>query len=191
MGQALNCACLEHLPMESSHESLNKVDERLETLKKGDKFLRNAYLGLTQQELFVKLSEDCSAIQWKTENTWTKSENGEIDLTGQVKKVKSSGETGMQFIGIDNSVLFEIKAEEVTIRDQWMVCLTDLLHKWSDHPETRPKSTVSAQGASNKAEYFKSREAELQAREKVNAERKAKYAAGGMHHTALAMANRA
>lgn len=189
MGQALSCACLEHMPMESIHDE-NANKERLEILKKGNKFVRNAYLGLTQQDLFVNLSDDTSAIQWKTENTWTKSENGEIDLTSQVKKFKSSGETGLQFIGIDNNVLLEIKAEETSIRDQWQVCLSELLHSWADHPETRPKSSVSASGSSNKAEYFKNREQELQAREKINAERKAKYAAGGMKYTAAAMANR-
>lgn len=178
------------MPMESTHDT-NINNERLEVLKKGNKFVRNAYLGLTQQELFVNLSDNTSAIQWKTENTWTKAENGEIDLTSQVKKFKSAGETGIQVIGIDNSVLIEIKAEEAAIRDQWLVCLTELLHSWADHPELRPKSSVTAEGSSNKAEYFKNREQELQAREKANAERKAKYAAGGMKYTAAAMANRA
>mmetsp|Transcript_24025 Transcript_24025/g.48259 ORF Transcript_24025/g.48259 Transcript_24025/m.48259 type:complete len:191 (+) Transcript_24025:193-765(+) len=190
MGQALSCACLEHMPMESTHDD-NASKERQEVLKKGNKFVRNAYLGLTQQELFVKLSDDTSALQWKTENTWTKAEHGEIDLTSQVKKFKSSGETGLQVIGLDNNVLIEIKAEETAIRDQWQVCLTELLHGWTDHPETKPKSTVSAEGYSNKAEYFRNREQELQAREKANAERKAKYATGGMKYTAAAMANRA
>lgn len=175
--------------MESTHDaSIN--NERLEVLKKGNKFVRNAYLGLTQQDLFVRLSDNTSAIQWKTENTWTKGEHGEIDLTSQVKKLKSSGETGLQIIGLDNTVLIEIKAEEPAIRDQWMVCLTELLHSWADHPDLRPKSTVTAEGASNKDEYFKSREQELLAREKASAERKAKYAAGGMKYTAAAMANR-
>lgn len=176
--------------MESMHDT-DINNERLLVLKKGNKFVRNAYLGLTQQELFVNLSENTSAIQWKTENTWTSSENGEIDLTSQVKKFKSTGETGIQVIGLDNSVLIEIKAEEAAIRDQWMVCLTELLHSWADHPELRPKSTVTAEGTSNKAEYFKNREQELLAREKASAERKAKYASGGMKYTAAAMANRA
>lgn len=175
--------------MESVHED-NATKERQEALKKGNKFVRNAYLGLTQQELFVRLSDDMSALQWKTENTWTKSENGEIDLTSQVKKFKSSGETGLQIIGLDGSVMMEIKAEETAIRDQWQVCLTELLHTWADHPELKPKSTVSAAGTSNKAQYFKSREQEMQAREKANAERKAKYAADGMKFTAAVMANR-
>jgi hypothetical protein len=175
--------------MESTHED-DATKQRQEELKKGNKFVRNAYLGLTQQELFVQLSDDMSALQWKTENTWTKAENGEIDLTSQVKKFKSSGDTGLQVIGLDGNVLIEIKAEETAIRDRWQVCLSELLHSWADHPETKPKSSVSATGSSNKAEYFKNREQELQAREKANAERKAKYAAGGMKYTALAMANR-
>jgi hypothetical protein len=189
MGQ-LNCACLEHLPMESTHDD-DATNEALAVLKKGDKFVRNAYLGLTQQDLFIQLSDDTSAFQWKTENTWTKSEKGEIDLTSQVKKFKSSGDKGLQLIALDGSVLFEVKAEETAIRDKWLVTLTELLHKWTDHPELRPKSSVTAEGTSNKAEYFKNREAEILAREKVRAEMKAKYASGGMKHTAAAMANRA
>lgn len=46
----------------------------------GSKFSRTAYLGLTKQELLVRLSDDCSALQWKTENTWTKSENGNVSI---------------------------------------------------------------------------------------------------------------
>jgi hypothetical protein len=175
--------------MESTHDD-SASKERQEVLKKGNKFVRNAYLGLTQQDLFVKLSDDTSALQWKTENTWTKAENGEIDLTSQVKKFKSSGDTGLQVIGLDGTALIEIKAEDTATRDQWLVCLTELLHTWADHPELRPKSSVTAAGTSNKAEYFKNREQELAAREKANAERKAKYAAGGMKYTAAAMANR-
>lgn len=168
------------------------VNERIETLKAGNKFKRSAYLGLTSQDLFVCLSSDTSAIQWKTENTWTNGEHGEIDLTAQVKKVKLKGESGFQFIALDDAVTFELKAEDASIRDQWVVALNELLQSWVEHPDTKPKSSISVNGTSNKAEYFRKREAEIQAREKVNNERKAKYvASGGMKHVAQAMANRA
>ena len=68
---------------------------------KGNKFTRHAYLGLTKQDLYVKLSDDTTAIQWKTENTWTKTENGEVDLTSQVKKLRLSPDHGLQIIGLD------------------------------------------------------------------------------------------
>ncbi|KAJ1426005.1 hypothetical protein B484DRAFT_450884 [Ochromonadaceae sp. CCMP2298] len=191
MGQMLDCACLEHMPAFSDDDEA-KSKERIDGLKKGDKFVRNVYLGLSKQDLFVKLSENCSGLQWNTENnTWSNAEKGEIDLTSQVKKLRSSRDNGLQIIGLDDSVLLEIQAAEVGVRDHWLVSLTELMHSWTDHPETRPKSAVTAQGSSNKAEYFKQREAELKAREKANEERKAKYAAGGMKHTAAAMANRA
>eukprot|EP01034_Spumella_vulgaris_P024025 gene24025-30321_t len=58
------------------------------------------------------------------------------------------------------------------------------------HMFNKEDSVSSVDGTSNKAEYFKRREAEIKAREKANAEKKSKYAAGGMKYTAEAMANR-
>jgi hypothetical protein len=190
MGAMLDCACLEHLPVLGESDA-DKMREQLDALKKGNKFVRNAYLGLTKQDLFVRLSDNCSGLQWNTENTWSNAEKGEIDLTSQVKKLRSSKDCGLQIIGLDDTVLMEIQAPEVSVRDHWLVTLTELMHSWVDHPETKPRSAVNAEGSSNKAEYFRQREAELRAREKANEERKAKYAAGGMKHTAAAMANRA
>lgn len=115
--------------------------------------------------------------------------SGEIDLTSQVKRLKVSAEHGMQLIGLDDSILIDIKAEDDQVRDQWMVTLNEMLSYWAEHPEKKPKSSASAEGSSNKAAYFKQREAEISAREKANEDRKAKYAAGGMKYTALAMAN--
>ena len=148
--------------------------------------------GITSQELFISLNEDTSALTWKTvNNKWTKESHGEIDLTSSVKTIKIHGESGLQIIGIDDSNIFEVKAESSIIRDQWVVSLNELLQYWVDHPDSKPKSTTSADKVSNKAEYFRQREEEIQAREKLNAERKAKYAVGGMKHTAQIMANRA
>lgn len=187
MGQQA-CACFEQTLLEDADEKA--VEERLKVLMTGDRFKRSAYLGLTQQDLYVNLSPDMAAIQWKTEKTWTKPEHGEIDLTAQVKRVKSSGETGLQFFGLDESVIFEIKTEDAAVRDKWVVALNELLQSWIDEPSKKPRSSISAAGTSNKAEYFKRREEEIQAREKVNAERKAKYAANGMKYTAQVMADR-
>jgi len=131
-------------------------------------------------------------LQWKTvNNKWTKETNGEIDLTTSVKNVKLHGEAGLQIIGIDDVIVFELKAESSAVRDQWVVTINELLQFWIDHPDSKPKSTTTAEKVSNKAEYFKRREEEIEAREKINAERKAKYTTGGMKFTAQIMASRA
>lgn len=87
--------------------------------------------------------------------------------------------------------MLEIQAQDPQIRDQWVLALNELLQGWADHPERKPKPSVSAEGTSNKTEYFKKRQDEIAAREKEASERKQKYAAGGMKYTAIAMANRA
>lgn len=191
-----NCfEMLPQLPLGEGDAASGAFDEatreRLRQLQEGHKFARTAYLGLSTQELHMNLSEDYATALWRTENTWTKSENGQLDLVHQVKSVKVAGEQGLQFLGQDNAVLMEVKAFTVPIRDQWLVSISDLKQRWAEHPEQQPKSSISAEGASNKAQYFKSREAEIQAREAANAERKAKYLrGGGMQQTAQIMANR-
>ena len=98
---------------------------------------------------------------------------------------------GLQFFGIDkDKVLFEIQAEDSGIRDQWVVSLNELLEGWKADPTKRPRSSVSAAGTSNKADYFQQREKEIADRAKENAEKKKKYSAGGMKFTAQAMLNR-
>jgi hypothetical protein len=47
MGQSLVCNCLEQLDLDPNKDKA--AQERLEVLKKGGKFTRNAYLGLTSQ----------------------------------------------------------------------------------------------------------------------------------------------
>eukprot|EP01036_Dinobryon_divergens_P024154 gene24154-32571_t len=191
MGQSITCNCLENMELDPSSRG-KAASERLDVLKKGNKFTRNALLGITSQELFIALNEETSALTWKTvNNKWTKESNGEVDLTSSVKTVRLHGETGLQIIGIDDSTIFEVKAESPVIRDQWVVTINELLQFWIEHPDSKPKSTTTAAKVSNKAEYFKQREEEIAAREKVNAERKAKYSAGGMKYTAQIMANRA
>lgn len=190
MGQTLSCACLEEIIPEGIIED-TAAKERLELLKKGEKFTRSAYLGLSSQELQVNLSDDSGILKWKSENSWGSAVHGEIDLTAQVKKVKVTGDTGLQFIGLDDAPVFEMKAADGTIRDKWAIALSELLQSWVDDPRIKPKSTITAAGTSDKAEYFKKREEEIKAREKASAEKKAKYAAGGMKMTAEIMASRA
>eukprot|EP01039_Chlorochromonas_danica_P009399 gene9399-10382_t len=164
--------------------------ERLDALKKGDNFSRSAFLGLSSQEVHVHLTEDLSTLKWKTESSWGKEVFGEIDLTTQVKKLKIVGDSGLQFIAPDDSLVFEMKASDSAVRDKWMVALTELIQGWEEDPRSKPKSSLSASGTSQKADYFKRREEEIKAREKANAEKKAKYSAGGMKVTAEIMASR-
>ncbi|RYH13576.1 hypothetical protein EON65_35325 [archaeon] len=187
MGQTLACACLEDIIPDSLTED-TAAKERLEVLKKGDKFTRSAYLGLSSQEMTVNLSDDSSTIKWKTEKSWGSGTFGEIDLTSEVKKVKSVGETGLQFVGQSDTPIFEMKASDAATRDKWIVALSELLQGWEEDPRSKPKAGISAAGTSDKTEYFKKREEEIKAREKVNAERKAKFSVNGMPMTAQIMA---
>lgn len=190
MGQSMPCACFENLNLTDQETDEKVINERLKMLKDGAKFTRKAYLGLTSQEVFVALSDDKSGLKWKTENAWTGGEHGEIDLTSEVKKIKTHGENGLQVVGLDDKVIFDIKSEDSSERDKWVIALNELLQSWVDYPDTKPKSSVSASGQSNKSEYFKRREEEIKAREKINSERKAKYSSGGMNFTAQVMADR-
>lgn len=190
MGQSMPCACFENLNLTDQETDEKVINERLKMLKDGAKFTRKAYLGLTSQEVFVALSDDKSGLKWKAENAWTGGEHGEIDLTSEVKKIKTHGENGLQVVGLDDKVIFDIKSEDSSERDKWVIALNELLQSWVDYPDTKPKSSVSASGQSNKSEYFKRREEEIKAREKINSERKAKYSSGGMNFTAQVMADR-
>ncbi len=97
----------------------------------------------------------------------------------------------MQFISTEDKVIFEVQAEEEKTRDQWVLCINELLQDWSSNPDKKPKDTRSAGGTSNKDQYFKQRQQELEAREKASAEKRTKYATGGMKFTAQVMASRA
>lgn len=190
MGQSMPCACFEHMSLMDAGSDEKILNERLKMLIDGVKVKRKAYLGLASQDLFINLSEDQAALRWKTENTWTAAENGEIDLTSQVKTFRTTGDSSAQVIGLDDKTNFEFKFEDATVRDKWTIAINELLQKWIDDPTQKPRSSVKASGTSNKAEYFRLREEEIKAREKVNNERKAKYAAGGMNFTAQIMADR-
>lgn len=189
MGQADSCGCFEKA---LGQQEDNEARERIIALQRGQKFMRSAFLGMTQREVFVNLSEDTSKIQYKSnKTTWQAEEKGEIDLTMDVKTVKVTGSSGLQFIGANgDKAIFEIVAEEASVRDQWVIALNDLLQDWVLHPEKKPKSSLSAEGTSNKAEYFRKREEEIKERENKAKEIKQKYAAGGMKYTAIALASR-
>lgn len=78
------CACFEFATSETSPEQLN-------LLHQGGKFVRSLYLGFSSQELHLELSSDNAIINWKTINS-SSTEYGEIDFSGNIKTVKSTGQ---------------------------------------------------------------------------------------------------
>lgn len=168
--------------------------ERQGELKKGYKFMRSTMLGLSSQTIFVELSDNLSLLKWKTISTGilSKQEHGEIDLTNDVKGFKMLGLMGLSIIGKESDKsIFDIQADDQKVRDRWVLSLNELLTNWAVHPESKPKSVLTASGTSNKDEYFAKREKEIKEREKDAEEKKKKYANVGMKNTAMAMANRA
>jgi hypothetical protein len=76
------CACLELGSSDTSPEQLN-------LLHQGGKFVRSLYLGFSSQELLMELSLDNAIVKWKTVDA---TEFGEIDFSGNIKTVKSTGQ---------------------------------------------------------------------------------------------------
>lgn len=186
MGQEISCNCVtQALGIEDK-----EFRERIDMLIKGQKFMRSAFLGMSQREVFLNLTEDMSTMKWKAnKTTFSSEEMDEIDLTS-VKMVKMSGSSSMQFIGEGEKSLFEVSSEDPNIRDQWVIALNEILQGWALKPETKPKCSKSAAGTTNKDAYFAKRQEEILEREAKAKEMKAKYASGGMKYTAIAMANR-
>jgi hypothetical protein len=190
MGNSVDCNCFAGVIGESDN-----LTERLAPLKEGQKFMRPTMLGMGSKAVTMTLTEDNSTIQWKCEKTtFSAEEIGELDLVNEVKRLKTSGSSGMQFLGNDGKegekLLFEVNAENPKTRDEWLIVLNEMLSDWNANPDKKPKSSISAAGTSNKSEYFKKREEEIKEREKRAKEMKSKYAGAGMKYTAQAMANR-
>ena len=169
--------------------------ERRAVLVRGANFLRPAWGGLSSQELVVKLAEDYSCLKWTSVGKGLfggQPEFGEVALDS-IANVKMNGAQGLQLLASDgkNTVAFSAQAETSSVRDQWVLCLNELLEDWKAHPETKPKAQLSAAGTSNKDAYFKQRQLEIEEREKAAKLKREKYAAGGLKHTAQIMASRA
>jgi hypothetical protein len=162
--------------------------EQINFLQKDTKFLRSIYLGLSSQELTMKLNSDKSAVKWSVVGG---DEFGELDLVEDIKKLKTNGHQGLQYVNKEGKVVFEVQAENTEIRDKWIISINEMLQLWEENPKLKPSQSISAKGTSNKAEYFKKREEEIKQREKEAAEKKQKYSGAGMKYTAIAMASRA
>lgn len=191
--QVVSCGCLEGVMSEGA--KAKEAKERLAKLQEGAKFMKLAYLGLSAKEVSIKLSSDCSKLEWRTLTSGflSSEEFGEIDLTSQVKTLKLNGVSGFHIVSAldEHKVILDLQASDQAVRDQWVLSINELLQDWRDHPDRKPQSTVSASGTSNKDDYFRQRQAEIESREKANADRKAKYAANGMQQTAKILASRA
>ena len=62
-----DCTCIEHAYKHlGANTEEQAAKDRLELLQKGGKFAKKALLGLSSQELFMRLSDDTSAVEWKT-----------------------------------------------------------------------------------------------------------------------------
>jgi hypothetical protein len=189
---ALNCLCQE--------EEDEAVLERTEALQKGATFVKSTMMGMSSQKLHVCLSETASSVRWRVEKdskSWLpgsgQAEYGEIDLR-DVDKVKAHGKQSLQMLASkDQSVLFDVAAEDVATRDAWVLGLTEILSKWSEEPGSKPLSVaLRATATSDKSAYYEKREADLKAREALRQEKKMKYLKSGanMKYTAQAMINR-
>lgn len=149
---------------------------------------------MSNQKLFVRLSEDSSKVSWRVEKggSWIPSseEFGEIDLT-TITNLKAIGKNGMNFMNND-VVVMELITEDTATRDSWIVGINDLLASWKENQNLKPKQTLTARGTSDKTAYFQKREAEIKERAAERAKAKEKYmkASGGMKYTSQAMANR-
>ena len=102
-------------------------------------------MGLSHEEITACLSEDTSTIDWKHvpkdgilgRLDMNKDQKGQIDLVNSVKCVKSSGDNGIAFFGIDNKIFFDIKAKDNSIRDKWLVAISELQQYWEENPSAK------------------------------------------------------
>ena len=190
MGNVLDCNCFaEGLEGLASIQEDSRIAQVVSKLQTGASFSRPMMLGLAAQEVFVRLSEDTSHLTWKTTKSWTGEEKGQVDLTDDSLVIRSSTTQGIQFVGLANKVVLEINGESQAIRDDWIVSLNELRMKWKKGKQ-KPVSSVSAEGHSNKSEYYARRQEEIETRKREGEERKKKYSAGGMRVTAEIMASR-
>ena len=201
MGNLFSCECLQQTFDVAATKFSNQLQivSEYEKLRKESKFKRKAYLGLTTQDLYIKLSNDNSFISWRVPtaepSSWTsiiqKEEFGELSLIDNVATLRAVDTHGLVIIDYSNKVLFEVIAEDAEVRDNWVLLINKLLQDWIVNPMNKPKmSGISAKGTSDKTAYFAMREKEIEERKKVADEKRAKYAAGGMKYTAIAMMNR-
>lgn len=191
MGVDCSCLAAGFAQLQGGDEA-GRLSEQTQRMQQGATFMRPValLLGLSSQPVFVRLSDDTSHLAWRTTKSWTGEERGQVDLTDEALSVRSCGEKGLQFSYKGSAApLLEITAESSAVRDEWVVNLTELRSRWREGG-ARPASSVSAEGHSNRAEYFARREAELLERKKESEERKKKYSAGGMKHTAQIMLER-
>ena len=208
MGQELSCECITQF-FQTTALSLQLTDYQstvpnIDLLHKETKFSRKAYLGLTKEDIYVKLSNDTSTLSWRVprgsdslSGAWANisgsnpDDFGEISLIDNIATIRSIGNDSLAIVDFSNKVVFEISTDDVELRDKWVSILSELLQSWVSNPSNKPKiSLISAAGSSDKTAYFAMREQQLIDKKKIADERKKKYTSGGMKYTAIAMMNR-
>lgn len=205
MGQGISCECIENMlrttleNVSSGH--IDKFSE-LDIVKKETKFTRKAYLGLTTEDIYIKLSDDTSILGWRVPSTngtatWaavsgnSPEVKGEISMIDNIATVRSVDPNGLAIVDFSNKIVIEVYCDDISLRDQWVTVLNKLLQSWVSNPESKPKAaSMSARNTSDKSAYFAKREKEMAENKKIADARKAKYTAGGMKYTAIAMMNR-
>eukprot|EP00752_Nemacystus_decipiens_P001277 g1272.t1 len=174
-------------------EGLDKHElERLEILKKGDRFGRRKVVAmgvsLGSEPAMVRLSEDETSVSWRSAENPT---FGNVKVT-TVHNVKSVGSKGLALLGRGNSKELELEAADAATRDVWVIALGEVVERSKNsgkHKEAEQEAMALEESA-NKAEYWATRRKELKDVEAAAQERKKKYAGSGMQFTAQALANK-
>jgi len=211
MGSEISCECLTEAFNSATGglgtlASQQILASKLDLLKKETKFYKKVLLGMTSQEIILRLSEDESTIIWRcpatsVSSTWAAvsganaEQFGEVSLVENVATVRSVLPDGFAVVDFSKQILLEVvaptkDADGLHLRDTWVEALNDLLAGWISKPSSKPRAALSAAGTSNKAAYFAMREKEIQERKAIADEKRKKYTAGGMKYTAIAMMNR-
>lgn len=208
MGLNLSCDCLTET-LKYTTNQINKLSNQISIenpnlikLQQETKFQKKVLLGMTSQEIILKLSDDHSYIIWKMlKNSITstfdyisgnenKFDFGQINLVDNIATIRSIPPNGFAFIDYSNKIILEVITNEIEIKDLWINTLNELLQDWITNPSNKPKISISAAGTSNKSEYFAMREKEIEENKKNANEKRKKYASNGMKYTAIAMMNR-
>jgi len=199
LSESVSQLCPGILAFGAGGPSAESVDDMLQSklasLKVGARFMKKAMLGLSTTEIEVFLSDDATLLKWcavQASSAWLGSgdkEKGYVDLTS-VADVRAEGPQSFVLTDRKKEELCSWTAETAKIRDMWVGTLRELLESWTASGERPKEAALSADATSDKAEYFKQRAEEVEARAKQRDQMKLKYSGGGMKYTALALAGR-
>lgn len=130
MGNSLSCECLTEAftsvsgGLTSQMQSLQILQSKTDQLKKDTKFQKKVLLGMSSQEIILRLSDDSSTIIWRcpattASSTWaavsgaSAEEFGEVNLVDNVATVRRVAPAGFAIVDFSNKVLLEVAAAPV------------------------------------------------------------------------------